>query len=77
MVSGDYYLAKGEMIGEVNEFTGYKGVGLGLSRSSSGSQGRSTPPILYTSALPSFLMRGPCLARAAPAISQVFALNCV
>ena len=32
------------MIGEVS--TGYRGVGLGLSRSSSGSQGRSTPPIL-------------------------------
>lgn len=26
--------------------TGNRGVGLGLSRSSSGSQGRSTPPIL-------------------------------
>ncbi len=33
-------------IGGVGVGTGYKGVGLGLSRSSSGSQGRSTPPIL-------------------------------
>lgn len=28
------------------DYTGKRGVGLGLSRSSSGSQGRSTPPIL-------------------------------
>ena len=35
---------KGRMVRGLS--TGYKGLGLGLSRSSSGSQGRSTPPIL-------------------------------